>query len=210
MLAADLIVIGACGEHEGSLPSETVGETALKLAQRSEVPILLVRRQPKEPYHAVIACAKGERIDRRVVGWANELSPDNLLHLVSAYTVPYEGRLTEWGASESTIDVYATREREERTRYLSDTLTEMRMPAARVQLHVERGPALQLILRNAAQLSSDLIIVGRRGQPDPLGGGDFGSIARHVAFLAPMDVLIVPPEIASSTAKESGAASTKS
>ena len=36
------------------------------------------------------------------------------------------------------------------------------------------------------------------------------SIARHVAFLAPMDVLIVPPEIASPTAKESGAASTKS
>jgi len=42
---------------------------------------------------------------------------------------------------------------------------------------------LQLILRSAAQMSSDLIIVGRRGQPDPLGGGDFGSIARTLHSL---------------------------
>ena len=211
MLAADIVVIGAQGEHGGSPSSETtIGETALKLAQRSEIPILLVRRDPKESYRAIIACAKGEPIDRRVIGWANEMSPGNLLHVVSAYTVPYEGRLREWGASASTIDVYATREREHRTRYLSDTLGEMQIPAARVRLHVERDAPLKLILRKAAQLSADLIIVGRRAQPEPLGGGSFGSIARHVAFLAPMDVLVTPPETAKRVASSGEAESTQS
>jgi len=211
MLAADIVVIGAQGEHGGSPSSEmTIGETALKLAQRCGAPILLVRREPKEPYRTIIACAKGERIDRRVIGWANELSPGNLLHVVSAYTVPYEGRLRDWGASASTIDVYATREREHRTRYLSDTLSEMQIPAARVRLHVERDAPLKLILRSAAEFSADLVIVGRRRQPDPLGGGSFGSVARHVAFLAPMDVLIVPPEPANLEASSGDADLTQS
>ena len=193
--SADIVVVGAGGEHSRPTSSETIGETTLKLAQRSQVPVLAIRREPAEPYRAIVACAKGDRRDRAVIGWADVLSPNHLLHIVSAYTVPYEDRLIEWGASKSTIDVYAAREGDGRMRHVSNTLTEMHIPAARAQLHVERAAPLQLILRNAAKFSADLIVVGRRAQPDPLGGGEFGSVARHVAFLAPMDVLIVPPEI---------------
>jgi len=193
--SADIVVVGAGGEHSRPSSSETIGETTLKLAQRSQVPVLAIRREPAEPYRAIVACAKGDRRDRAVIGWADVLSPNHLLHIVSAYTVPYEERLIEWGASKSTIDVYAAREGDGRMRHVSNTLTEMHIPAARAQLHVERAAPLQLILRNAAKFSADLIVVGRRAQPDPLGGGEFGSVARHVAFLAPMDVLIVPPEI---------------
>jgi nucleotide-binding universal stress UspA family protein len=192
--AADIVVAGAGGEHGPPHSPETMGDTTLKLAQRSRVPILIVRREPTEPYRAILACAKGNQQDRAVIGWANVLSPNNLLHIVSAFTVPYEERLIEWGASKSTIDVYAAREGDERMRHVSTTLDEMHIPAARARLHIERSAPLQLILRNAAELSADLIVVGRRAQPDPLGGGEFGSVARHVAFLAPMDVLIVPPE----------------
>jgi nucleotide-binding universal stress UspA family protein len=197
---ADLIVVGAQGEHGAASSTTTVGETAFKLAQQSQIPVLLVRREPSQPYHTVMACAKGERIDNRVIEWANRLSPDSLLHLASAYTVPYEERLREWGASESSIDLYATRERDERIRRLGSTLGELRMPAARARLHVERGMPLQLILNAAAQFSADLIIVGRRHPPDPLGGGAFGSVARGVAILSPADVLIVPPQLARPTA----------
>lgn len=193
MFGADLIVVGAGGEH-GRSSSDALGETTLKLAQRSPVPVLIVRQEPGEPYRAIIACVKGNRYDRAAIGWADSLTPNNLLHIVSAFTVPYEERLAQWGAPKSTVDVYAAREGEERIRYVAHTLGEMRVPAARAQLHVERAAPLQLILSCAAKLSADLIIVGRRAQPDPLGGGEFGSVARHIALLAPMDVLIVPPE----------------
>ena len=198
LVAANLIVVGAQGQHEGASPSEMVGETALKVAGRSGVATLLVRREAREPYHCVIACGKGAPIDRAVAGWADSLSPNNLIHIVSAYTVPYEERLLMWGASQSTIDVYAGREHEERSRQLSSTLAGLGIPAARARLHVERGAPLQVILQSAAQMESDLIIAGRRAQADPLGGGAFGSVARHLALAAPMDVLIVTPEGASS------------
>jgi nucleotide-binding universal stress UspA family protein len=197
LLAGTIVVLGAQGEREGASPLGTIGETAFKVAGRSRCATLLVRREVHEPYRRVIACAKGVPVDRAVIEWACRISSENLVHIVSAYTVPYEGRLVMWGASQSTIDVYATREREERVRLLSATLSELGIPAARVQLHVERGEPLQLILRNAAQLEADLLIVGRRAQTDPLGGGAFGSVARHVGLLAPMDVMIVPPELRS-------------
>jgi nucleotide-binding universal stress UspA family protein len=97
--------------------------------------------------------------------------------------------------------VYVTREREERSRLLSGALSELGIPAARARLHVERGAPLQVILRRAAQWEADLLIVGRRAQAAPLGGGAFGSVARHVAFLAPMDVMIIPPEVVSPRAE---------
>lgn len=207
LVAANIVVVGAQGEHEGAAASQTIGETALKIAAWSGVAILLVRREVHEPYCAVMACAKGAPIDRRVIEWANRMSPANLIHIVSAYTVPYEERLTAWGASQSTIDVYATRERDERSGLLSATLSGLGLPAARARLHLERDAPLQAILRNAARGEADLIVVGRRAQADPLGGGDFGSVARHVAFLAPVDVMIVPPKEGGSMTQFQGPAS---
>jgi nucleotide-binding universal stress UspA family protein len=198
-VAADVVVLGAQGEHEGVRSSETVGDSALKVAEQSRVASLLVRRSAQEHYRYVMACAKGAPVDRLTIGWANSMSPEDLIHIVSAYTVPYEGRLIEWGASKSTVDVYATRERDERTRQLSVLLSELGLPAARARLHLDRGEPLQTILHNANNLKADLIIVGRRAQVDSLADVAFGSVARHVAFLAPMDVMIVPP---TGTAKE--------
>src|SRR6185312_8053977 len=62
LLAANLVVVGAQGEHEGVSPAERIGETALKIAARSSVATLLVRREAQEPYCGVVACAKGAPI----------------------------------------------------------------------------------------------------------------------------------------------------
>jgi nucleotide-binding universal stress UspA family protein len=192
-VAANLIVFGAQGEREGVLPSQTIGDTALKVAERSRIATLLVRREAQGPYSHVVACAKAVPADRAVVEWANRVSPADLIHLVSAYTVPYERRLIEWGASQSTVEAYARREQDLRTRRLSDLLREFGLPGARARLHVQRGEAVPTILAHAGQWRSDLLLVGRRAAADPLAAGPVGSVARHIAFLAPMDVMIVPP-----------------
>jgi len=190
---ADLAVLGARGEHESASSPHTVGDTAVKIAERSRGATLIVRREAHEHYNRVVGCAKGVPADRSVIAWARTLSPADLIHLVSAYGVPYEERLMEWGASHSTIDVYATRERDERTRQLSDLLSELGLPAAVARLHIKGGEPLPTILSTVAQLPADLIVVGRRAQVNSLSGGRFGSVAGHLVFQAPIDVMVVPP-----------------
>jgi nucleotide-binding universal stress UspA family protein len=191
-LGANLVVLGARGERDGAHPSAAVGETALKVAERSRVATLLVRREVREPYCCVVGCTSGVPGDRAVIMWAEALSPADLIHIVSAYGVPYERRLIEWGASQSTIDVYAARDRDERTRQLSELLDKFGLPAARARLHVERGDPLQTILSAIEREAADLVIIGRRARADALAASPVGSVARQVAFLAPMDVMIVP------------------
>jgi nucleotide-binding universal stress UspA family protein len=190
---ADLVVLGAQGEREGVLPSNTVGDTALRVAARSRVPVLLARREAPQPYARVIGCAKGDRADSVVVEWTSRMSPDDLIHILHVYTVPYERRLREWGASRATLDVYATREREQRVQQLSAMLERSGLPAARARLHVDRGEPLAIILQKAIEWRADLLVVGRRRGPEPLASESLGNVARDVAFAASMDVMIVPP-----------------
>lgn len=197
-LEATLIVVGARGEHEGESSEDLVGGTAFKLVAQSPIPALLVRHEPYLPYSHVLACAKGVVTDRAVIEWANRVSPASLIHILSAYTVPYERRLMEWGASQSTIDLYATRKRDERTRLLSLLLDEFGLMAARARLHVARGEPLETILSHAAQWECDLVIVGQRSHaPEGLAG----SIARRVASRAAADVLVVSSKTISRTAE---------
>jgi nucleotide-binding universal stress UspA family protein len=196
-LGGNVIVLGAQGESEGALPSQAVGDTALKVAGHSRVAVLLVRSEALFPYAHVVACVKAVPADGPVIDWANRITPNDLLHVASAYTVPYQRRLAEWGASSATLESYAARERDERTRKLSDLLRKIGLHAARARLHVERGEPLEVILKNAASWKADLLIVGRREQANPLAAGPLGSVARHIAFLAPVDVMIVPPESSS-------------
>jgi nucleotide-binding universal stress UspA family protein len=197
-LEATLIVVGARGEHEGRSGEDPVGGTALKLVARSPLPTLLVRHETYRPYDHVLACAKGVPTDRAVIEWANRVSPASLIHVLSAYTVPYERRLMEWGASQATIDVYATRERDERTRLLSQLLDEFGLMAARARLHVTRGEPFETILSHAAQWETDLVIVGQRAHAPE---GFAGSIARRVASRAATDVLVVSSKTLSRTAE---------
>lgn len=197
-LGATLIVVGARGEHDGDSSEEAVGGTAFKLVARSPIPTLLVRHEIYRPYDHVLACAKGVVTDRPVIEWANRLSPASLIHVLSAYTVPYEQRLMEWGATQSTIDAYATRERDERTRLLSQLLDEFGLMAARARLHVARGEPLEAILSHAAEWECDLVIVGQRAHAPE---GVAGSIARRVASRAATDVLVVSSKTISRTAE---------
>jgi nucleotide-binding universal stress UspA family protein len=192
-LHADLVVLGGWGEHEAAVMANGLGETALKVAERSRRATLLVKREALMPYGRVLGCARGAATDRVVLEWAMRLAPEDLVHVVSAYSVAYERRLVEWGASPSTLDVYAGRDRDARNRILLDLLTDLAIPAARVRLQIERGEPLETILNTATQSKADLVIVGRRAGVESLAPGPFGSVARQVALRAAVDVLVVPP-----------------
>jgi nucleotide-binding universal stress UspA family protein len=179
---AGLLVLGAQGEREGALSSSAVGDTALKSAERSPVPVLLVRREAREQYAHVIGCVKFDRADPIVLGWDSRMSPDDLIHILHVYTVPYERRLREWGVSQTTLDVYSTRERDQRIQKLSALLEKIGLPAARARLHVDRGEPLPIILQKAAEWRADLLVMGRRRGSDSLAPGPMGNVARDLAW----------------------------
>jgi nucleotide-binding universal stress UspA family protein len=173
-LRADVVVLGAQGEREGVLASNTVGDTALKIAAQSQMPALLVRTEQRQPYAYVVGCVKGDQADPFVIQWTNRVSPADLIHILHVYTVPYERRLRDWGASPATLDAYSARERARRTQQLSGLLNEIGLPSARARLHVERGEPGATILQTAAQWQADLIIVGRRTGEEPFPSGPIG------------------------------------
>jgi len=45
----------------------TVGDTALKIAEQSKVPVILVRREERQRYSRVLGCTKGVKVD--ALGW---------------------------------------------------------------------------------------------------------------------------------------------
>jgi nucleotide-binding universal stress UspA family protein len=192
-LAADLVVMGAQGEHEGTLKAEGAGETAMKVAGLSRVPTLLVRREPFAHYSRVMGCVAGVPSDRPVVEWASTVSPSDLIHFATAYSVPYQNRLTEWGASSAMIDVYAKREHDLRTRETTNLIQHMGLLPARFRLHAERGETVETLLRTAAQWRADLVILGRRARAGTFPSGPLASVARHVTLRVAADVMIVPP-----------------
>ncbi|MBK7251757.1 MAG: universal stress protein [Gammaproteobacteria bacterium] len=192
-VGAHLAVLGAQGERAALMPPSTIGGSVFEVVERARVAILLVRREAGGDYAQVLACAKGVASDRAVLAWADRLSPGELIQVVSAYDVPYARRLTEWGATDAAIDAYAARERDRRAQHVGEVLDGLGIPAARARQHIERGEAVKTILMSAARWQADLVVVARRAYAAFLVEGPFGSVAREVAVLAPMDVLVVPP-----------------
>lgn len=190
---AGLAVLGAQGERAAHGPPSTIGGSVFEVVERTRAATLLVRREAQAAYGRVLACAKGTAADRAALDWANRLSPKDLIHVVGTYDVPYARRLAEWGATDAAIDVYATRERDCREQHVSLLLGELGLPVARIRQHIERGEAVKTILLNAARWDADLVVVARRAYAGFVAEGPFGSVAREVAVLAPMDVLVVPP-----------------
>lgn len=190
---ATLAVLGAQGERAQRLPPATLGDTVLEVVERARCATLIVRREAHDRYERALACAKGTAGDRAVLEWTNRLLPEDLIHVIGAFDVPYAHRLAAWGATETTIDRYAAREEESRRRHIGLLLGELGLPDARARLHVERGEAVKSILMHAARVEAEIVVLAKRAYAGLLAEGPFGSVARDVALLAPMDVLLVPP-----------------
>jgi universal stress protein E len=188
---ADLVVIGARGEHE-SHAGPGLGGTAAKLVDRFERALLLARSPAPDGPPVVVAGVDLGPASRAVIGWGLHAAAGGTLHVVHVYELPYAGRLAAYGFSAAALGVYSEHEQSDRERALAALL----VPAAgaadvRVERVVERGRAAALLAAHRARLHAQSIVVGRhrRGARSPAG---FASVSRDVAQFAPCDVLLVP------------------
>ena len=172
-----------------------IGGTAQKVMRRSDVPVLVARRQERGPYR------------RPLLGYELPPGPATLRAIREAR--PMVSLKARWTAVHVVDDlagalrtvhvserhIASVRERQERElgRAVRHDLGKR---AARVSWKVEirfGDPATRLA-RAAEERKADLVVVGTHAHSD-LGARILGSVAEAVLQRAPCDVLAVPPPI---------------
>ena len=117
---ADLLVIGARGEHETTTGQPGLGGTATKLVGMTQVPLLLSRHAPATLPN-VLAAVDLSDVSSAVLQWASRCATGGELHVFHAYEVPFASRLEAYGVAAGTLDVYTAEENEKRDWQLTHT-----------------------------------------------------------------------------------------
>ena len=89
---ADLIVVGARGERDAA-GERVLGGTSAKLLATAQVPLLLVRRDEKDPVMGVVAALDLSARSRVALEWADLAAAERHLYAYHVYDVPFATRL---------------------------------------------------------------------------------------------------------------------
>mgnify|MGYP001332357400 CR=1 FL=1 len=186
--AADLVVVGAHGEH--LLYDLFVGATALKLLRLTTVPVLMVKQTPPFDYERILVATDFSPAARAAADFAARLFPAAELHLFHAYEVPFEREMYYAGTEDETVDHYRRIGEAEAQREMDDFIATLAVPGRCVR-RVRHGYAPALINRQAAELGADLLAIGAHRQSD-IAAALLGSVAAHLVAESRGDLLMVP------------------
>lgn len=183
-LGADLIVVGAHGEHR--IKDLFIGATAVTVADSGTIPVLLVKHAGTEPYDVVVSAVDLSERAESTASRAMALAPGARHLLVHIAAVIGENLLRLSGASAEDVDELRRSQAEQtvpRVQALAETLHPMRTI-------VEPGRPEKRVPDLARELGADLVAVGAK-RLTGLRHALLGSVARHTIRHAPCDVLIV-------------------
>jgi len=186
--AADLIIIGAHGEH--LLLDLFVGSTALKLLRLSAVPVLLVKRHPPFDYERILVTTDFSSAARGAANLAARFLPDASLYLFHAFEAPFERQMIYAGSDDDAVDRYR-RLGETEARWQMDDFAKSLETPERFVRKVRHGYAPALINQYAADIGADLLVLGAQRQSE-FAAALLGSVAAHLVNEARGDLLLVP------------------
>lgn len=188
---ADLLVIGARGEHETTTGQPGLGGTATKLVGMTQVPLLLARHPTAAPPN-VLAAIDLTAVSSAVLQWASRCAVGGELSVFHAYEVPFASRLEAYGVAAGTLDVYTADENDKHDCQLTSLIAST-CPGRDVHRIVERGDAASRLLAHVQRLGPTVLVLGKHSsRPGRPVSTTYGSVCRHAAFFSPTDVLIVP------------------
>lgn len=184
---ADLVALGARGS--GFLRHMMLGSTAERLLRKSTRPMLVVKQRAHEAYRRVLVAVDFSAWSLPLVELALRVAPRAHVVLLSAYEVPFEGKLRFASVSDDQINTYRERARQ----FAEDRLHAL---AARAGLApadwtpcLPRGDASLAIIENELERACDLIVVGKHGQ-NVAEELLLGSVTTHVLAESAGDVLV--------------------
>jgi nucleotide-binding universal stress UspA family protein len=189
---ADLLVVGARGEHEVRTTDITLGGTATRLLSTTPVPLFIARSIVQHP-SPVLAAVDLSPLSKDVLTWARANTGEGeVLTVFHAYDVPFASRLEAYGIAKETIDLYSNEDLKEREEAIHALLGEIGGTRGE-RVIVRRGDAIDSLFACIQEVNPGLIVVGQHTRRGRSGAKRSGSVARHVAFFAAANVLVVPP-----------------
>lgn len=190
-IRADMIVIGTCSGHP---PSDgSFGTTAQKLARKSSLPLLVVKQSPQLPYRRMLVATDFSLASRQAMETAMTVAPQAEIDLLHVHRFWGESRLSLAGVGPEDRSRYRRHYEGSVSAMLQEWLEEINLGGRSVNLHVHQGNPAAVISRLAAELQTDLLVMGttgRSGLPYLL----LGSVAETVLRTVPCDTLIVRPQ----------------
>lgn len=193
-LGADLLVIGARGEHREVVDGIGLGGTAAKLVHMPTVPTMLVRREYVTTAPTVFAPVDLTSISSLVLQWALRCSHDGELRILHVHELPFAGRLRTYGVAESAIEVYAADEDTRRAAELARLIEEANPPSSvRIQKSIQRVDSSAELLQQIRDFTGSTLVLGKHLSDSERTGPNYSSVCEYAARFCPTNVLIVPP-----------------
>ena len=185
---ADLIVVGAHGEH--LLRDFLVGSTAVKLLRLATRPVLMVKQTPPFAYERLLIATDFSAASRVAADLAAELLPDSELYLFHAYEVPFERQMYYAGSNREAVDHYRRLGEAEAQRQMEAFVTTLAAPE-RFVCKLRHGYAPAMIAAYASETGADLLVLGSRRQSG-IAAALLGSVSSHLVAESRIDLLLVP------------------
>lgn len=160
-----------------------VGTTIDFLVRRASMPVLVVKRRPRDRYRHILAVTDFSSCSRAAVEAAAALFPDARIRLVHAFGPPFE----VWLDPAETVP-YMRKQAEASMRALLENL----LPPLRerVDTEVAQGQLFNVIERHRAEGRCDLLALGTHGR-GALAHAAIGSCASELLASSLADVLMV-------------------
>ena len=184
---ADLVVLGARGA--GFLRRFVLGSTAERLLRKSTHPTLVVKQRPHEPYRRVLVAVDFSAWSAPLIGLAQRIAPGAHLVLLTAYGVPFEGKLRYAGVAEATIEAYREETRQAAAQQLHALAVGAGLEPADWTPCIPHADASLAIVEQEQEQACDLIVIGKHGR-SMLEELLLGSVTTHVLAESAGDVLV--------------------
>ncbi|WOB06038.1 universal stress protein [Piscinibacter gummiphilus] len=186
-LDARLLVLGARG---ASLWRRLVfGTMSLRLMHRTKRPLLVVRQTPRGPYRRVLVAVDFSPWSLEALRLARQMAPHARMLLLTAFEVPFEGKLHYAGVDAATVVRYRQQAHAQARQRLHELAHEAGLSLTEWEPCVVEGAAPRRIVEAERTQGCDLVVLGKHGQSATV---DFllGSVTREVLARGRADVLV--------------------
>lgn len=186
-LKADLIVIGANSKDD--LSDKVFGSTAHKVAQKSNLPLLIVKNSCKKAYENILAFSDLSEVSQKSITFAQAFFKGATFKLVHAYKQLSDFTLTFYNAIEAKETLKEKVKEETLENFEAFNKKVGIQDAKLIEAYYSFNDVL---LETAQKQANDLIILGSHGVKDATSF-IYGSTSSYLIETVNSDVLIYVP-----------------